>query len=261
MLQNRVSFVGAGRVAGALCREMHMAGLSIHQIVSETGASSRKLADSCKASWSQDLTFTDATDIIIVAVPDHRLKTVLENIKCSMNSVIVHTAGSMGIDIFPEHMKHVGVLYPLQTFSNERKVVFKNLPFFIEASDNHSLILLKNIAEAIGGKVHFVDTEHRRLLHVASVFVCNFTNHMFSAGKEISSKAGFSFDVLEPLIKETVSKALERGPENSQTGPAVRSDHNTIKKHLNLLSFSPDLQSIYREVTKSIIHYHKSSER
>ena len=35
-------------------------------------------------------------------------------------------------------------------------------------------------------------------------------------------KAGFSFEILIPFIRETIRKAIEIGPENSQTGPAVQ---------------------------------------
>lgn len=82
---------------------------------------------------------------------------------------------------------------------------------------------------------------------------------MLTAGKQIIQKAGFTFEVLEPLINETVRKALENGPENSQTGPAYRSDKGTIKRHIDLLSFSPELQGIYNEVTKSIMKFYKTA--
>ena len=81
---------------------------------------------------------------------------------------------------------------------------------------------------------------------------------MLTSGKQITEKAGFSFGVLEPLINETIMKALETGPENSQTGPASRSDKGTIKRHIDLLSYSPELQRIYEEVTKSIIKFYKN---
>jgi len=73
MAHYNVSFAGAGRVAGALCREMHFSGIDIRQIVSESWTSGKPLADECNASWSSDLVFHDPVDIIIVAVPDHRL--------------------------------------------------------------------------------------------------------------------------------------------------------------------------------------------
>ncbi len=259
MIKYRISFVGAGRVAEAMSRELHNAGFGIQKIVAETESGSRALAGTYNASWSQDLSFSDSSDVIIVAVPDDRIKEVLKKISCSEYTAVIHTAGSIGLDIFPAPLKHTGVFYPLQTFSKDRDVVFKDLPFFLEASDSFTSSILKNLAESIGGIIHFVDTEHRRLLHIAAVFVCNFVNHMLTAGKMITSEAGFSFEVLKPLINETISKALEIGPENSQTGPAVRFDMNTIEKHLDLLSFSPELQSIYREVTKSIMSFYKMS--
>ncbi len=257
MNQCRISFAGAGRVAGALCRELFNEGYKIDLVVSQNEIKGHQLADSCNAKWSSILKFPVTSNILIVAVPDQMLKSVLAKIICTKETLVVHTAGSFGLDIFPESIINKGVFYPLQTFSTNRKVDFKNLPFLIESAEKKSSELLKSLAESIGGKVHFVDTEHRRMLHLAAVFTCNFTNYMLTVGKEVTLKTGFSFDLLEPLIKETISKAIESGPENSQTGPAFRNDMNTIEKHLELLSFSPELQKIYRELTLSITEYYK----
>jgi predicted short-subunit dehydrogenase-like oxidoreductase (DUF2520 family) len=259
MYQKNISFAGAGKVASALCKELFNAGLKIDKIASITESYGRSLADACRASWSSDLQFPDTTNVIIVSVPDHELIKVLSKLKCKPNTLIVHTAGSFGMDVFPSNITHKGIFYPLQTFSKERKISFSNLPFLLESSDDESSIILQNLTELIGAKAYFVDTERRRMLHLAAVFVCNFTNHMLTEGQDLAKKAGFSLEVLKPLIKETVSKALENGPENSQTGPAVRNDHNTIKKHMELLSFSPELQKLYDDMTWSIMNYYKKS--
>ena len=261
MIQLNISFAGAGRVAGALCRELYHAGFKIDLIASESEKNGRLLADSSDSSWSPDLIFPDSTDVIIVAVPDHKLEGVLNKIRCRPETIVSHTAGSMGLDVFPEKIIRKGIFYPLQTFSKERKIVFNDIPVLLESSDKQSSEILENLAESINAKVHFADTEHRRMLHLAAVFVCNFTNHMLTEGKELALKTGFSFEVLGPLIKETISKAMDIGPENSQTGPAVRNDQNTIGKHLELLSFSPELQRIYCEMTNSIIRYYSKDKR
>jgi predicted short-subunit dehydrogenase-like oxidoreductase (DUF2520 family) len=145
----------------------------------------------------------------------------------------------------------------LQTFSKGRKINFIDLPFLLECSDDVSATILKTLAESIGGEVHLLDAEQRRILHLSAVFACNFTNHMLTLSKNVASRAGFTFDILTSLIKETFSKAIDSGPENSQTGPAVRNDQNTIKKHMELLSFSPEMQKIYNDITLSIIEYYK----
>jgi len=108
----------------------------------------------------------------------------------------------------------------------------------------------------VNGRVHFVDPDRRRKIHLAAVFVCNFANHMFTIGKEIASGAEAPFEWFAPLINETVAKALIKGPYESQTGPAVRNDRNTIGKHMELLSLSPDIQKLYHDVTQSILQHH-----
>jgi predicted short-subunit dehydrogenase-like oxidoreductase (DUF2520 family) len=95
------------------------------------------------------------------------------------------------------------------------------------------------------------------MIHLSAVFICNFTNHILTLGEQVAIKAGVPIEIFYPLLKETVSKAMDIGPERSQTGPAIRSDQNTIEKHLELLSFSPELQKIYSEITISIIKYYK----
>lgn len=256
MFNHSISFAGAGKVASALCRKIYETGIKIDLIVSVSGENGRSLAESCGALWSPDPEFPVSTDLIIVAVPDHKLGSVLENIKCRPDSLVAHTAGSIGLELFPEYLSGKGVFYPLQTFSEGRKVDFTDLPFLLESSDEQSSALLEELVSSIGGKAYFVSTEKRIMLHLAAVFICNFTNHMMTDGKLVAEKAGIPFEIFYPLLKETLSKAMDLGPEKSQTGPAIRNDWNTIEKHLELLSFSPELKRIYREMTMSIINYY-----
>jgi predicted short-subunit dehydrogenase-like oxidoreductase (DUF2520 family) len=196
--------------------------------------------------------FPVTSRLIIVAVPDHRLRSVLAGMITDGNPAIVHTAGSFGLDVFPPDIQHKGVLYPLQTFSGKRKISFDRLPFFIEASDSTTLELIRTLASATGGTVYETDLRSRQLLHIAAVFACNFTNHMLDAGNDLSAAAGYDPSILKPLITETIDKAFELGTSESQTGPAFRGDKNTIEKHLDLLSFSPRLRALYMAVSESI---------
>lgn len=257
MTRFNISFAGAGRVADSLCKELFSAGHNIGLVVSETEKNGSKLAGDCKSSWSDKLIFPDNTDIIIVAVPDKMIEKVLSCIRCDEGTLIIHTAGSIGLDVFPEKIKRKAVLYPLQTFTAGRKVNFRDLPFFIESSDKQSDAILEMLVDSIGGSVYHADSEKRRMIHLAAVFTCNFSNHMLTVGQELLSETGFPSEVMKPLIAETFLKAMDMGPENSQTGPAVRNDQNTIEKHLELLSFSPELKRVYSEMTRSISEYHK----
>jgi predicted short-subunit dehydrogenase-like oxidoreductase (DUF2520 family) len=257
MRSYNIAFAGSGKVASVLCKELYLKGHTITKIVSPGREKGEKTAASCGAEWSDVPSYSDNTDLIIVAVPDHRLEEVLASIECWKETIVVHTAGSFGIGVFPPGINKKGVFYPLQTFTPGREIILNEVPLFIESSDQRTGSVLRAIGESLGCAVYSSDLEHRQLLHVAAVFVSNFTNYMFTSGKVISSKAGFPFELLQPLIRETVNKALEGDPAGSQTGPAIRNDLNTIEKHLELLSFYPELKNIYKEISGSIMNYYK----
>jgi predicted short-subunit dehydrogenase-like oxidoreductase (DUF2520 family) len=261
MNRTHISFAGAGKVASALCKEFYNSGYIIDLVVSESEKSCRLLAESCNAAWSTNLVYPDSTDVLIIAVPDQRIISVLNTLNCGPDTIVVHTGGSTGLDVFPDRIHRKGIFYPLQTFTKEREVSFKNLPFLLESADDSILQTIKSMAESLGGAVHYVDSEHRRMIHLAAVFICNFTNYMLTRGEEVAIKAGSSLELFKPLLAETITKALEAGPKNSQTGPASRNDLNTIEKHLELLSFSPELKQLYNEITQSIISYNKDKRQ
>jgi len=242
-----------------LCREMSAAGHTISSIVSRNEENGRALARRFNARWSDRLVFSDDCDLIIAAVPDNSLAMVLADITCSSDTVVVHTAGSYSTDIFPAIRKRKGVLYPLQTFTKGRDISLSGVPFFIEASDGEVFHLLDELVLSVGGKVHDATASERKMLHLAAVFACNFVNHNLTVASRIAGLAGFGFQVLEPLLRETIEKACENGPENSQTGPAARNDTQTISGHLELLSFAPELKDIYISTTGSIMNQRKDT--
>lgn len=257
MVRYSLSFAGAGRVAGALCREMHRIGHKIDKIVSPGPVNGKQLASECAAIWSDIHDYGDQSDIIIVSVPDHLLETVLRSIKCSPDTLVVHTAGSYGTEVFPQNILLNGVFYPLQTFTRGRKPDFRKIPFLIESGEGNVRTVLGNLAASFGAKTLLTTTEERRKIHLAAVFGCNFVNHMLTIAGDLSSSASTDFSLLKPLVEETISKAFAAGPELSQTGPAVRNDENTINKHLAILSEQPLLAKIYRDISESIKERHK----
>ena len=101
--------------------------------------------------------------------------------------------------------------------------------------------------------VEYADSERRRTIHLAGVFVNNFTNHLYALGREIVAEEGLDFEVLRPLIAETAAKALDSGnPAAVQTGPARRGDREVIERHLAILGKESTKGKIYNEITSSI---------
>ena len=195
---------------------------------------------------SRKLNDIPQADVTIIAVSDDAIAKVSSKIK---NSFIVHTSGSVAIDALKSSNRK-GVFYMLQTFSKNKKINFSEVPFCLEAENESDYFLLKKLAKSIGKKVFSISSEQRKALHVAAVFVNNFTNHLYKIGNDICEDNNVPFEILQPLIQETSKKIKTISPIDAQTGPAIRNDKKTIKKHLDLLD--KNQQKIYKLLTKSI---------
>jgi len=221
-------------------------------VISRSPEEAESLANKLDAESGSDISgLNPDSDILFLTVPDHILPELVLELT-DFRGLVVHTSGSVSIEIFRDLQCSHGILYPLQTFSKNRKIDFKSIPVFVEASDEPTLSLLKQISGEISDKVCELGSEQRAQLHLAAVFVNNFTNYLLTAASDILESAGIEKDVMVSLLRETLEKSIENGSLNSQTGPALRGDIPTIKKHLNLLSFSPELSQIYQCLTESI---------
>lgn len=201
-----------------------------------------------------DLMALKEADIYILAVSDDAIAKVSSQLPFE-DRLVVHTSGSVGVyDIDRKHKR--GVLYPLQTFSKHAEMDFANVPICIETIHKKSYPLLKALVLSMGSPAHKINSDQRRVLHLAAVFVNNFTNQLYRIGHEITESEGAEFDILKPLILETAKKVQEYSPYKSQTGPAKRNDKKTIKKQLKSLENNKHHQDIYKLLTASIQKTH-----
>ncbi len=258
MSSYKISFIGAGNVAEALCLGLKQAGQKIVSVSSKEGSSAKDLAEKTDALWLKGIIIPDDTDIVILAVPDKEIEEISRNIKIRDNVILVHTAGSVPLG-YLNRVLHAGVLYPLQTFSKGFSPDLRKVPFFIEATDKETLNTLRDLSLLIGSGAWECTSERRLYLHVAAVFTNNFSNFMMTSGEIMAFRAGFDPALLKPLMEETMRKTILMGPSRAQTGPAVRHDVQTMSSHLELLSFSQEYKDLYRQISKLITEYYKKT--
>jgi predicted short-subunit dehydrogenase-like oxidoreductase (DUF2520 family) len=256
-----VSFICAGNLAWHLAPALDNTEFAVREIYSRQARHAQALVERLyQADVMKSLDFSDsASSIFIIAVTDDNIEDVAQEIILPPNAILVHTSGSQPLSALG-HAKtsNTGVFYPLQTFSKGSKVDFKDIPVFIESENTDTEKILMRMAKSITKHVQKISSENRKALHVAAVFAANFTNHMLMLSKEIMGKHKLNFDLLKPLIAETLNKSLTLGPENSQTGPAKRGDLEILDKHVEFLSDEEALAEIYKLVSQHIIDYYNS---
>lgn len=247
----KVIFIGTGNLATRLSLEMQRAGLAIEQVFSRTAAGAQLLAGRLGCPWTIDAkAILPDADLYVFALKDSALAEVIGQMKPN-KGLWVHTAGSLPMDVFKGKVARYGVLYPLQTFSKERAVDFRKIPFFLETADAGDARWLAQIAGRLTDEVRFLSSEKRESLHLAAVFACNFANHMYGLAGKILKENDIPENLLCALIDETAAKVHAMTPAEAQTGPAVRYDENVMNKHLAMLA-DPGMRSLYREISRSI---------
>ncbi len=190
------------------------------------------------------------SDFYILAVSDDAIATVAKSLP-PLSGLVVHTSGSIAMSAL-EGAKRIGVFYPFQTFSKQKKVQMDEVPFLVEANNVQDIQLLSRLAQSVSPKVFNASSAQRLKLHLAAVFASNFTNHLYGIAGDILKNADLPFDLLHPLLAETAQKACSMNPYEAQTGPAVRGDAQVIAKHLKLLEQQPQWQQLYRQISRSI---------
>lgn len=252
-----IIIIGAGNVATHLAITLQKAGYNILQVFSRTEASASTLATRLGCPYTTDIDKVSSEgQLYIVSVKDSALDSLLTPLtRRAPQALFVHTAGSVPMNIWQGQAQRYGVLYPMQTFSKQRPVDFHEVSFFTEANTQDDLKALNGIALSLGSKVYEASSEQRRYLHIAAVFACNFTNHMYAIADHLLSAHGLPFEAMLPLIDETARKVHELSPVSAQTGPAQRYDENVINRHLEMLQSEPRLATIYEQISKDIHEY------
>jgi len=255
-IRNKIVFIGAGNLATQLSLSLKAKGFPIVQVYSRSYESAQILGEKLGTKFTTDLNqITPDASVYIFAVKDSALPEVLEALP-HLSGLFVHTAGSLPVDIFAPYTSRYGVFYPLQTFSKDRAVSFDHIPVFIEANNPEDEQLLKQIGNQLSDTVIPLNSEKRKYLHLAAVFACNFTNHLYAQASDILEKQEIPREMLFPLIQETADKIKQMHPRDAQTGPAVRYDQDIMQKHLNLLKEDMQKEEIYKLLSQSIHQWH-----
>lgn len=255
-----ISIVGSGNLAWHLTQALENAGHFIPEIYSRDPKNARKLTKKLyDTQVSRSLDFrASESEIFIIAVADQAIENVASKILLPDRAILVHTSGSKPMAILESAGDRFGVFYPLQTFTKGAAISFKNIPICLEASSSRVEKVLKQLAQSLSKDIHYMRSNERRQLHLAAVFACNFTNHMLTLAQEIMEEQDVDADILHPLIAETVNKGLLLGPENTQTGPALRGDSEVMKEHGKLLRSRKDLQKIYKLLSQHIFEHYQT---
>ena len=194
----KISIIGTGNVAFHLGKRLKQQGITIEQVIGRDPKKTLRLAEILGAAWATNVdNILTTSDLYIIAVNDGAIEDIAKRFSFKLrHKFVVHTSGTTPSTILQPYFNNFGTLWPLQTFSLTSQPDFERIPIFINSTTNnegstdsqnskfdiektpqYSKDFLRKIAETISPRVYDLSDKDKMTLHLAAVFVNNFTNH------------------------------------------------------------------------------------
>jgi predicted short-subunit dehydrogenase-like oxidoreductase (DUF2520 family) len=246
----KICIIGSGNVAHFMGKKLLHSQHQVVQIISPNIEHARKLAEVLNCDYADIITnINPIVDVVILAINDDAIKKIAPN-DLLKTKIVIHTAGSVSLEDIQHLSPRTACIWPVYSISKNNLPSSDKIPLAVNFSINEIKAPLMNLAQSMSSNVFLLNDEQKMIAHVSAVFANNFSNHLFAIAEKLLDKQHIPFDILMPLIKNTVEKLNTHSPADNQTGPAIRKDEKTIQKHLNLLTDSDKI--IYEMLTKSI---------
>lgn len=249
----RIVFIGSGNIAHFFATRLKSKGHELVQVYSRNAGHAAALAGLCTIPLATDEVrdIVPDADVYILAIKDDALAEVAGQLRFE-GKVVIHCAGAVPLDAIAGTATDLAVIWSLYSVKKNHLPEGDAVPLIVEANTEKARQTALQLAADISGTVLETDYKQRQMLHLNAVFVNNFTNHLLAIAQKISEEYQLPFAILQPILRQTLEQTARVLPSESQTGPAVRHDEQTIAKHLSLLESHAEWHKVYAAITASI---------
>jgi len=253
--------VGCGKVGTILAKQMIASGYPLIGLASKSLLSAQKAANETRTNRFSDTPWeiTPSADVVFITTPDGAIeettRIIAENNGFKPGAVVLHCSGALSsLVLAPARMCNasIGSMHPLQSFAAAATGInpFQGIIAAVEGEEN-AIHTARQIAVDLGCIGLTIKTEAKTLYHAAAVVASNYLVTLQDLAFKLLRISGIpeteAYPVLGPLIRGTLSNIEKVGTVNALTGPIVRGDAETVKKHVNEIgSMAPELLSLYR---------------
>jgi predicted short-subunit dehydrogenase-like oxidoreductase (DUF2520 family) len=274
-----LAFIGAGRVGSTLAQTLYWRGYIIKAVYSRTAESAGHLAGT--VSSKARTTVADAArsaDLIFITVPDDAIESVCAELAQDPDlhgKAIVHTSGASGMAVLQtakDRGAWVGGLHPMLSIMDRQLspgIAFSvpwvtespDVTFGVEAEFEPLRTWLADIIKALNGIPLWLRAgQDRARYHAAGVFASNYVVTLFAEAMGLlqTLQTDPEMDdervlrqIIVHLLEKTLANLKTTSPQQALTGPIVRGDVGTIRKHLDALdAHDSELADLYRVLTR-----------
>ena len=255
----RIGFIGAGAVGGSLAVALSKQGYRVVAVASRSRSSAESLAarlpGNLPRATGQEV--ADDSDVVFLTTPDDAVRPVASSISWRRGQAAVHCSGVRSLDVLDPVAGQGalrGAFHPLQQFADidNGSKSFPGITFGIEADEGLGGFL-EEAARSIGGHPVFLSPGDKPLYHITGVLMGNLLSTFVASAATVweafGSDRARGLESLLPMMRQVAANLETMGLPNAVSGPYVRGDTGTVRRHLDALEAdAPDVLPLYREV-------------
>ena len=251
----KIGFIGAGKVGFSLAKWLNINYHNVYSIYSLNIEDAKKLSEFSISEYCKSIDEIICNcDTLFLTVNDDSISDVVkELIKLNIkNKILIHTSGVLSSDIFNElnNDNYCYSIHPICAF-NDKYESYKNLDniyFTIEGNPKYIDELSK-----LFKNVKVIDKKYKEKYHLASSIISNLVCSVINVGERLFNEIGIDDkEIYNPLIINNINNIMDKGTRDALTGPIIRNDYNTVKKHISNLEGNDLL--IYKYLGLNIIN-------
>ena len=261
-----MSIVGAGNLGTALALTLPSAGCEVKFIATRTKSGNRRraraLARRVKARLVELGKQPLDTALVWITVPDDSIAQVARKLADAQDwkgRIVFHSSGALTSDeLAPLRGKgaRVASVHPMMTFVRSSVPSMAGVAFAIEG-DPVATRAAREIVERLGGDAFPIRKQHKVLYHAFGSFASPLVIALMASLEQVAQAAGVRKRdikrVMLPLLLQTLRNYLYQDAASAFSGPLVRGDITTVRKHLEALQKLPDAREVYVALARAAV--------
>lgn len=279
----RITIVGAGNLGAALAISLHEAGYVIDQVVfRNSGTSRRKARALAKRVGAQAVAIAwvkIAADLVWFCVPDDAIAEVARGLAAKAEwkgRIALHSSGALTSDelaVLRRCGAQVASVHPMMTFvpgssqtsssqtsSSQAgsRPSLAGVPFAIEG-DAAAVRASRAIVRELGGKAYAIRRQDKVAYHAWGTFASPLLTALLATTEHVAAAAGVNRREAKqrvlPILQQTLANYAALDAAGAFSGPIVRGDVETIRRHMRALRKISVAAEAYAALAKAAVRY------
>jgi predicted short-subunit dehydrogenase-like oxidoreductase (DUF2520 family) len=202
--------------------------------------------------------------VVWFCVPDAQIAAAAKALTGAADwkgKIALHSSGALGSDELGALQRRgaaIASVHPLMTFVRGAQPSLTGVPFAVEG-DDAAVRMAREIVRSLGGRAHTIRTKDKAAYHAWGTFVSPLLIALLITGEHVAAAAGVnrneSRQRMLPILKQTLENYATVGAAGAFSGPIIRGDVDTVKRHLRVLRAEPLAQAVYLSLTRTALAY------